>query len=156
MNDVSFFYNHHYIRINSASCITEGWSDGPHSTRIPTKEDILINDQGGYQFKLIVDEQQTEENPALYTLDFLPLYKWENNKVIKRTEQEIEADRAASERRKYTADRPYAVGEYLTVDGVLYRATLPIMPGGYITPGTNCVETTMEKEIANLNKEETA
>ena len=53
-----------------------------------------------------------------------------------------------------TADRDYEAGEYLTVDGKLYRVLLPIFAGSPITPGTNAEETTIEAEMALLNKEE--
>lgn len=53
-----------------------------------------------------------------------------------------------------TADRDYESGEYLTVDGVLYRVLLPIFAGAQITVGTNVEATTIESEIANLNREE--
>ena len=48
-----------------------------------------------------------------------------------------------------TADRDYEPGEYLTVDGTLYRVA-----GSPITLGTNVTETTIEAEMAILNKEE--
>ena len=41
----------------------------------------------------------------------------------------------------------------MTLDGVLYRVLLPILAGSQITPGTNVTETTMEAEMAALNKE---
>lgn len=53
-----------------------------------------------------------------------------------------------------TADRDYEPGEYLTVDGTLYRVLLPVFAGSPITPGTNVTETTIEAEMAMLNKEE--
>lgn len=53
-----------------------------------------------------------------------------------------------------TADRDYEPGEYLTADSVLYRVLLPIFAGARITVGTNVEATTIESEIANLNKEE--
>lgn len=43
--------------------------------------------------------------------------------------------------------RPYAVGELLTYQGVLYRVASPIACGGMITPGTNCIATTLAIEI---------
>lgn len=48
-------------------------------------------------------------------------------------------------------DRPYKVGEFITVDGKLYRVKLPILVGGYITPGTNVEETDIAAELSKLN-----
>lgn len=87
------FYNKHYIRIGSESCIIDGWSDGVLSGRKPTYEDICINEQGGYQFRLLPDG---EENPPLFDgISDIPLYKWDGKKVVPRTEQELAADREA-------------------------------------------------------------
>lgn len=82
------FYNKHYIRIREDGCIIDGFSD---AFRQPKDTDICINEQGGYQFRLF---PYGEENPCLFTYDLIPLYKWDGE-VIKRTEEEIEADRAA-------------------------------------------------------------
>ncbi len=71
--------------------IISTWSDGPHPDRDTTNA-IRINDKGGYQFRLFPDG---EENPAIYTMDGIPLYKWDGEKVVLRTSEEIEADRAA-------------------------------------------------------------
>ena len=49
------------------------------------------------------------------------------------------------------ANRPYKPGEYLTIDGTLYRVKLPILVGGYITPGTNVEETDIAAELSKLN-----
>lgn len=48
-------------------------------------------------------------------------------------------------------DRPYKVGEFITVDGKLYRVVLPILVGGFITPGTNVEETDIAAELSKLN-----
>lgn len=52
------------------------------------------------------------------------------------------------------ADRDYDADEYMMVGGVLYRVLLPILAGSRITIGTNVEATTIEAEMANLNKEE--
>lgn len=85
------FYNKHYIRCREDGAITEGWSDGPHNHREVTEDDILINDRGGYQFRLC---PAGVENPPLYTEDGIPLYRWTGAEAVTRTEAEIEADRA--------------------------------------------------------------
>lgn len=85
------FYNKHYINLDAQGRITDGWSDGPHQGRDTTNA-ICINEQGGYQFRLFPGG---EENPPLRTMDGIPLYRWDGEQVVARTEEEIEADRAA-------------------------------------------------------------
>ena len=103
-------YYHHYITVNERNCVTDGWSDGPHLERTPAENDILLNSKGGYQFRLFPDG---EENPALFTDDGIPLYKWDGVQVLARTEEEIEEDRAAlpepepTEMEKLRADVDY-------------------------------------------------
>ena len=85
------FYNHHYIGTDGQGRITSGWSDGPHPDRDTTNA-ICINERGGYQFRL---RPGGEENPALYTMDGIPLYKWDGGQAVPRTKDEINADREA-------------------------------------------------------------
>lgn len=85
------FYNKHYVIIDAQNRITSGWSNGPHPEIDPT-EGLCINKQGGYQFRLFPGG---EENPPLYTMDGIPLYKYVDGEVVPRTEDEIAADRAA-------------------------------------------------------------
>lgn len=89
--DFRHTYNRYYITTDAKGCITSGWSNGPHRDR-KTTDAICINEQGGYQFRLF---HGGEENPPLYTMDGIPLYKWDGAQVIPRTEEEIAADRAA-------------------------------------------------------------
>lgn len=84
------FYNKHYITVDNQSRIVDGWSDGSRPDR-DTSEAILLNDKGGYQFRLCPGG---EENPVLFDGDgMIPLYKWDGGQVIARTTEEIEADR---------------------------------------------------------------
>ncbi len=85
------YYNKHYIITDTKGSITNGWSDGPRSD-LDTTNAICINDKGGYQFRLTPDG---EENPPLYTMDGIPLYKWDGKQAVRRTDEEIEADHAA-------------------------------------------------------------
>ena len=85
------YYNKHYIKPDSSNRIIGCWSDGPHPDR-DTTDAICISDKGGYQFRLLPDG---EENPSLYDADGIPLYKWNGQAVVKRTAEEIAADRAA-------------------------------------------------------------
>ena len=86
------FYNKHYITTDAQGRITSGWSDGPHPDRDATNA-ICINEQGGYQFRL---SPGGEENPPLYTMDGVPLYRWDGESAVPRTAEEIEADRVPS------------------------------------------------------------
>ncbi len=88
---MDIFYNHHYIITDGQERITAVWSDGPQPDQDTTNA-ICINDKGGYQFRLTPGG---EENPPLYTMDGIPLYKWDGEKAVRRTDEEIEADRAA-------------------------------------------------------------
>lgn len=88
------FNFHHYISLDAENHIIDGWSDGPYPNRNVTGA-ICINEKGSYQVYLTVDGKRTEENPSLLTYDGIPLYKWDGEQVIARTEEEIAADRAA-------------------------------------------------------------
>ena len=150
---MDFTYNKHYITVNERGEIINGFSD---AFRQPTDTDICINEQGGYQFRLIIDGKPTEENPPLFDFPFMiPLYKWTGTDVVKRTDEELAVDREAkaraAENAKWSATRLYEVGEYLTIDNTLYRVTLQIPSGGRISPNTNCVATTINDEMTKLN-----
>lgn len=81
------FYNKHYISVDEQGRIVDGFSD---AFRKPSNTDICISEQGGYQFRLFPGG---EENPFLLERTYMiPLYKYENGTVVKRTEKEIEAD----------------------------------------------------------------
>jgi len=84
--------NRHYIAIDAQGRVTGAWSDGPCPDR-DTAGAVCINEQGGYQFRLAPGG---EENPALYTMDGIPLYRWDGEKAVRRSEEEISADRAPS------------------------------------------------------------
>ena len=83
-------YNKHYITVDEQNRIVNGFSD---AFRQPSDTDICLIDQRGYQFRLFPGG---EENPPLYEFEHMvPLYKWEDGKVSRRTEEEIKADVAA-------------------------------------------------------------
>jgi uncharacterized membrane protein len=52
------------------------------------------------------------------------------------------------------APRNLTDGEYITVDGVMYKATSNIPNGEPIITGQNAVETTIEEQLAELAKGE--
>lgn len=84
------YYNKHYIRCDADNRIIDGFSD---AFRSPTEDAICINDKGGYQFRLFPNG---EENPALYDFEtMIPLYKYEDGKVVPRTDEEMQAERDA-------------------------------------------------------------
>ena len=84
-------YNKHYIKVDPSGRVVDGWSDGPIRNK-NTVDAICINEQGGYQFRL---SPGGEENPTLFDWDGIPLYKWDGSTVKPRTQEEIDADRAA-------------------------------------------------------------
>ena len=81
--------NNHFVEVDEQNRIVKGWSD---AFAPATENSIVINEQGGYQFRLW---PEGEENPNLFTIDGVPLYKWDGQQVIARDKTEIEADRAA-------------------------------------------------------------
>ena len=84
------FYNKHYITIGENNCIIKGFSDAFEQ---PKESDICINEQGGYQFRLFSDG---EENPILFDFELMiPLYKYENGEVVKRSDEELNATKSA-------------------------------------------------------------
>lgn len=85
------YYNHHYIMTRDDNVIIDAWSDGPHPEKDPSKA-ICINNKGGYQFRL---SPSGEENPNMYNMDGIPLYKWDGENVVMRSTEEIEVERAA-------------------------------------------------------------
>lgn len=87
------FYNRHYIAVRNDGAVINAWSDGPHPEK-DIANAICINKQGGYQFRLILNGELTEENPPIYDIGMIPLYKWDGHQVVERTIEEIEAERA--------------------------------------------------------------
>ena len=83
-------YNKHYLTVDDQGRIVDGWSDGPHPEK-DTAGAICINEQGGYQVRLF--PPVGEENPSLWDMDGIPLYKYEGGEVVPRTEEELADDR---------------------------------------------------------------
>lgn len=99
-------YFKHYIRLRSDGCIVDGWSDGPHNERTPTEDDLLLTGRGGYQFRLVIDGQPTEENPELVDFDFrVPYYRWTGSEAVRRTEEELAAEFARKRAEAEAAER---------------------------------------------------
>lgn len=87
------FYNNYYLETREDGAIVDAWSDGPFGGR--DTEGYIQFGQGGYQLRLTVDGVETEENPPLFDMDGIPLYKYENGKIKRRTAEEIEQEREA-------------------------------------------------------------
>jgi len=113
------FYNKHYIKTRDDDAIIDCWSDGPHPDRDTTNA-ICISDKGGYQFRFTPDG---EENPFFYDMNGIPLYKWDGQAVVKRTAEEIAADRAA------IPAPPPSEMEQLRADNALLRAQIAAASG---------------------------
>lgn len=90
MDTIGNMGNRHYIRADAEGRVLEGWSDGPIPGR-DTEGAVLLRSGGGYQFWLADDEI---ENPPILTEDGIPMYRWDGERVLERTEEEIAADRA--------------------------------------------------------------
>lgn len=96
-NETSMYYNKHYIQTDDNNHIVDGFSD---AFRTPTDTDICINEQGSYQFRLVIGGELTEENPPLYEgIGTIPLYEWKDGEVKRRAEADLEADRLAEQER---------------------------------------------------------
>lgn len=74
----------HYIKIDDRNRVLHGYSDAFEQ---PESNDICIADDAGRHFELF-----GEINPQLTTVEGVPLYKWDSDQVVKRLEQEIQAD----------------------------------------------------------------
>lgn len=114
-----FMANKHYIKIREDGAIIDGWSDGLFPNK-DTTDTICINENAGYQFRLVfhvprfipvldedddistvytgqeqeIVEELSEENPQLFDFStFIPLYKYVNGEIVKRTQAEMDVDR---------------------------------------------------------------
>lgn len=112
-------YHNHYIQVNDRGMVIDGWSTGPNPEQ-SIEGAICINEEGEYQFRLFAEGP---ENPSLYTLDGIPLYRWDGEQVIVRTPEEIDADR--NKPIPYPEHVPEPTAESLTR---VLRAMAPSLP----------------------------
>ena len=82
-------YHKHYITVDEQGRILDGFSDAFHE---PSEGNICINERGGYQFRLFPGG---EENPNLRETHSVPLYRYDDGAVLRRSAREIEVDIAA-------------------------------------------------------------
>ena len=84
---MDILYNSHWITLDDNNNIIDGFSD---AFRQPQADDICINEQGGYHFRLFPGG---EENPPLRDEYGVLLYRYVNSEVIAKTSEELEAER---------------------------------------------------------------
>ena len=80
-------------------------------------------------------------------------YKLVDGKPVECTAEEI-AQQEMARKPKITAPHNIIAGEYVTVNGTLYKATDNIPSGEVIVNGQNVIETTIEEQLAELAKGE--
>lgn len=86
-------YNKYYATLDASGCIVDAYSD---LFRVPQPGDVCIDEHGRGHLRLTVDGVQSEDNPPLFDgIGRIPLYKWDGTQVAHRTEDELDADRAA-------------------------------------------------------------
>ena len=76
--------NKHYIRVDEHNRIIKGFSDAFEK---PLETDICINENGGRQFEIDGDV-----NPSLTNFNMCHLYRYEDGKIRKSTEEELRAE----------------------------------------------------------------
>lgn len=84
--------------------------------------------------------------PDEITLAEIHEYKYENGELI--------YDPIPKPSTVPVAPHNIMAGEYITVDGVLYKATVNIPSGEYIITGQNAIKTTIDEQLAELAKGE--
>lgn len=80
-------------------------------------------------------------------------YKLVNDKAVECTAEEIALQEEAL-KPKTVAPRNVTAGEYITVNGILYKAIANIPNGEQIVTGQNAIETTIEQQLYELIKGE--
>lgn len=138
-----------YIQTDAQGRITRCEGGYTMSNIVDLSEWIFIDEGEGDRYNLC--QSHYFEN-GLYTDDGIHRWVYEDEDVRPRTDAEMEADREASH--IHRAARDFDPGEYMTVEGIMYRVELPILAGSIITPGTNVTATTIEAEMARLNEGE--
>lgn len=85
-----FYYKHYVtfppVEVGKIATILDGFST---AFKQPKFFDRCINEQGGYQFKIMPD---SEENTPLIDRDGCHLYRWDNEQVRKATQEELDQE----------------------------------------------------------------
>lgn len=90
---------------------------------------------------------------AIMTMSGAYRYKLVNGVPMECNAEEIAAQEEAN-KPKTVAPRNITAGEYITSNGVLYKATVNIPVGEHIVTGQNAVETTIEEQLYEMTKGE--
>ena len=109
--------------------IDSGYGDKYHHAQGNYFPESIITDGGAYRYKLI------------------------DGKPVECTAEDIKAQEEAN-KPKTTAPRNVVKGEYVTINGVLYKATANIPNGEPIIVGQNAVVTTVEEQLYEMTKGE--
>lgn len=109
--------------------IDSGYGDKYHHAQGNYFPNPIITDGGAYRYKLV------------------------KGKVKECTAAEI-AQQEEALKPKTVAPRNITAGEYITVNGTLYKAIANIPSGEPIINGQNTIETTIEEQLAELAKGE--
>lgn len=110
-------------------CIDEGTGDRYNHCQGMYFPNGLMTDGGAYRYKLI------------------------DGKPVECTAEDIKAQEEAN-KPKTTAPRNVVKGEYVTINGVLYKAIANIPNGELIIVGQNAVVTTVEEQLYEMTKGE--
>lgn len=109
--------------------IDSGYGDKYHHAQGNYFPNPIMTDGGAYRYKLV------------------------KGKAKECTAADIAAQEEAL-KPKTVAPRNITAGEYITVNGILYKATANIPSGEIIVTGQNAIETTIEEQLAELAKGE--
>jgi hypothetical protein len=109
--------------------IDRGYGDKYHHAQGNYLEKPIMTDGGAYQYKLV------------------------NKKPVECSAEEIASQKEAN-KPKTTAPRNITEGEYITIDGVMYKAITNIPNGAIIITGQNAVVTTVEEQLYEMTKGE--
>lgn len=130
--------NGYITALNSSAFLTDavGWieidsgsGDRYHHAQGNYFPESIMTDGGAYRYKLV------------------------DGKPVECSAEEI-AEQEEALRPKALAPRNILAGEYVTVNGVLYKTTANIPVGERIITGQNAIETTIEQQLAELAKGE--
>lgn len=130
--------NSYITAVNSSAFLTDttdwmeidrGYGDKYHHAQGNFFPEPILTDGGAYRYKLV------------------------DGKPMECTAEEIARQEEAN-KPKTIAPRNITKGEYITIDGVLYKATSNIPNGAIIITGQNAVVTTIEEQLYEMTKGE--